>query len=90
MRVLLVEDDSMIGDVVSLALKDAAYAVDWVRDGHMALAAFDTQTYDLLLLDLGLPKKDGFEVLRVIRTRDNPVPVLIITARDAVEDRIGD
>ena len=88
MRVLLVEDDSMIGDVVSLALKDAAYAVDWVRDGHMALAAFDTQTYDLLLLDLGLPKKDGFEVLRVIRTRDNPVPVLIITARDAVEDRI--
>ena len=83
MRVLLVEDDSMIGDVVSLALKDAAYAVDWVRDGHMALAAFDTQTYDLLLLDLGLPKKDGFEVLR-----DNPVPVLIITARDAVEDRI--
>ena len=88
MRVLLVEDDSMIGDVVSLALKDAAYAVDWVRDGHMALAAFDTQTYDLLLLDLGLPKKDGFEVLRVIRARDNPVPVLIITARDAVEDRI--
>ncbi len=54
----------------------------------MALAAFDTQTYDLLLLDLGLPKKDGFEVLRVIRTRNNPVPVLIITARDAVEDRI--
>ena len=88
MRVLLVEDDSMIGDVVNLPLKDAAYAVDWVRDGHMALAAFDTQTYDLLLLDLGLPKKDGFEVLRVIRTRDNPVPVLIITARDAVEDRI--
>lgn len=88
MRILLVEDDLMVGEAISLALKDAAYAVDWLRDGQIALTTLDSQNYDLVLLDLGLPKKDGFEVLRVIRARDNPVPIVIITARDAVEDRI--
>ncbi len=88
MRILLVEDDHMIGEVVSLALKDAAYAVDWVRDGQRALAAIDSQHYDMALLDLGLPKKDGFEVLQTLRSRNNPIPVVIITARDAVEERI--
>ncbi len=88
MRILLVEDDHMIGEVVSLALKDAAYAVDWVRDGQRALAAIDSQHYDMALLDLGLPKKDGFEVLQTLRSRNNPMPVVIITARDAVEERI--
>lgn len=88
MRVLVVEDDAMIGEAVGNALKDASYAVDWVRDGSAALAAVGTQSYGIVLLDLGLPKKDGVEVLRSMRGRDNPVPVLIITARDGLEDRI--
>ena len=89
MRVLVVEDDAMIGEAVCLALKDASYAVDWVRDGVAALTAVGTQGYGIVLLDLGLPKKDGVEVLRSIRSRDNPVPVLVITARDGLEDRIS-
>lgn len=89
MRVLLVEDDRMIGESAHHALKDASYAVDWVRDGDAALAAIATQAYDLVLLDLGLPKRDGLEVLRNIRSKDNPVPVLVVTARDAVQDRIA-
>ena len=88
MRVLLVEDDRMIGEAVQQALKDATYAVDWVRDGQMALTTLDSQDYGMVLLDLGLPKKDGLEVLRAIRSKDNPVPLLVITARDTVKDRI--
>jgi two-component system OmpR family response regulator len=88
MRVLLVEDDGMIGEAVSHALGDASYAVDWVRDGEAASLALDTQAYDLVLLDLGLPKQDGIAVLRRLRSRGAPVPVVVITARDAVEDRI--
>jgi two-component system OmpR family response regulator len=88
MRVLLVEDDPMIGDAVQGALKDASYAVDWVRRGQAALDALVTQHYDLVLLDLGLPGKDGLEVLRAIRGREDPVPVVVITARDSLEDRI--
>ena len=89
MRVLLVEDDAMIGEVAQHGLKDASYAVDWVRDGAAALAAMATQNYDLVLLDLGLPKKDGIEVLRSIRGKANPVAVLVVTARDALQDRIA-
>ncbi|WP_061533348.1 response regulator transcription factor [Collimonas arenae] len=88
MRVLLVEDDRMIGEAVEQALKDATYAVDWVRDGQAALLAVGTQAYDAVLLDLGLPKRDGVTVLQSIRAQGNPVPLLIVTARDAVEDRI--
>ena len=88
MRVLLVEDDCMIGEAVQQALKDASYAVDWVRDGATASATLDSQDYSMVLLDLGLPKKDGMEVLRSIRTRNNTVPVLVITARDTLDDRI--
>lgn len=88
MRVLLVEDDPMIGAVVAEALKDASYAVDWVRDGQAALNTLADQVYGVVLLDLGLPKKDGLEVLRSIRSKDNPVPVLVITARDTLDDRI--
>lgn len=88
MRVLLVEDDRMIGEAVEQSLKDAAYAVDWVRDGETALTALDAQVYELVLLDLGLPKKDGFDVLRTLRSRNNPTPLLVLTARDSVEDRI--
>ena len=89
MRVLLVEDDRMIGQVVQDALKDASCAADWVENGHDALHALDTQYYDVLLLDLGLPRKSGLDVLTSLRARGNAVPVLIITARDALEDRIG-
>ena len=88
MRILLVEDDLMIGEAVQNALKEAAYAVDWVRDGSSAQLSAETQHYDLVLLDLGLPKKDGMHVLKAIRSRDNPVPLVIMTARDSLQDRI--
>jgi two-component system OmpR family response regulator len=88
MRILLVEDDLMIGDAIKSSLKDASYAADWVKNGLTALAALDTQTYDLVLLDLGLPGKDGLDVLDTIRERNNPVPLLIITARDGLDDRL--
>ena len=88
MRVLLVEDDRMIGEVVEHALKDASYAVDWVRDGVAASTALETQHYDVVLLDLGLPKKDGLAVLSDLRAQGNAVPVLLVTARDAIEGRV--
>ncbi|MES3000086.1 MAG: response regulator transcription factor [Pseudomonadota bacterium] len=89
MRVLLVEDDAMIGEAVLDALRADRYAVDWVRDGVMADTALRSESYDLVLLDLGLPKRDGLEVLRALRARHATVPVLIATARDAIGDRIA-
>ncbi len=86
MRVLLVEDDPMIGDAIQGALKDASYAVDWVRNGRTALTTLGCQHYDLVLLDLGLPGKDGLDVLASLRAKDDPVPLLIITARDGLDD----
>ena len=88
MRVLLVEDDPMIGEAIQEALKDASYATDWVKNGQTALNTLACQNYDIILLDLGLPGKDGLAVLNVIRAKDNPVPLLIITARDGLDDRI--
>jgi two-component system OmpR family response regulator len=88
MRVLLVEDDLMIGKAVQGALKDASYAADWVRNGQTAISTLACQHYDVILLDLGLPGKDGLDVLSSIRNQDNPVPVLIITARDGLDDRL--
>jgi two-component system OmpR family response regulator len=88
MRVLLVEDDSMIAEAVSIALKDAAYAVDWVKDGATASDVLKNGEYQAVLLDLGLPKHDGLEVLRRLRLAGKPVPVIVITARDGVEDRV--
>jgi len=88
MRILLVEDDPMIGDAVEGALKDAGYAVDWVTNGLTALSAMSSQAYDQVLLDLGLPGRDGLDVLESIRAQDNPVPLVIITARDSLEDRL--
>lgn len=88
MRVLLIEDDPMIGDAIQGALKDASYAADWVKNGQTALNTLACQNYDLILLDLGLPGKDGLDVLKSIRGNENPVPVLIITARDGLDDRI--
>ena len=89
MRLLLVEDDLMIGEAVLDALRTAHYAVDWVRDGAMADTALASNTYDLVLLDLGLPQRDGLAVLRTLRARGQVVPVLVATARDAVADRIA-
>jgi len=88
MRVLLVEDDRMIGEAVSQSLKEAAYAVDWVRDGQSAITSLQSQDYEVVLLDLGLPKVDGMDVLQQIRAKGNAVPVLVMTARDTLDDRI--
>ncbi|MDY7573801.1 response regulator transcription factor [Actimicrobium sp. CCI2.3] len=88
MRVLLVEDDIMIGEAIQGALKDASYAADWVKNGQTALTTLACQHYDLVLLDLGLPGKDGLEVLTSIRASGNPVPLLIITARDGLDNRV--
>ncbi|MBZ0225589.1 MAG: response regulator transcription factor [Comamonas sp.] len=88
MRVLLVEDDPMIGDAVHGALKDAACAADWVRDGRVALDTLATQRYDLVLLDLGLPGQDGLEVLARLRARKDAVPLIVITARDGLDVRL--
>ena len=88
MRVLLIEDDPMIGNAIQAALKDASYAADWVKNGQSALKSLDCQGYDIVLLDLGLPGKDGLTVLSSIRAKGNLVPLLIITARDGVGERI--
>ena len=88
MRLLLVEDDSMIGEAVLDQLRAEHYAVDWVRDGEMADTALLSQSYDLVLLDLGLPRRDGLEVLKALRGRKQRLPVLIATARDSVQQRV--
>ena len=88
MRVLLIEDDKMIGAAVQQALRDAAYAVDWVTDGETAIQAAENEAYEVALLDLGLPAADGREVLRRFRERGRRLPVIIVTARDGVDDRI--
>ncbi len=89
MRLLLVEDDRMIGDSVRRGLRQDGFAVDWVQDGQAAELALDAEPYDCVLLDLGLPKKDGMEVLRGLRAKRAAVPVVVITARDAVPDRVA-
>ena len=89
MRVLVVEDDPMIGEAVVAGLAADGYAVDWVRDGRSAELSMGTHAYSLVLLDIGLPARDGIEVLKAMRARKVDVPVLIITARDTVADRIA-
>ena len=88
MRLLLVEDDTMIGESVLDLLRAEHYAVDWVKDGEMAETALRTQSYDLVLLDLGLPRRDGLSVLRSMRARKERTPVLVATARDSIQQRI--
>jgi two-component system OmpR family response regulator len=89
MRLLLVEDDPMIGEAVQDLLRGASHAVDWARDGAQADTALRTTAYDLVLLDLGLPKMDGLDVLRALRARKDRTPVLVATARDAVAQRVA-
>jgi two-component system response regulator QseB len=89
MRLLLVEDDAMIGAAAQQGLRQEGHAVDWVRDGRAAELAIANGVYDLLLLDLGLPRRDGLAVLRELRARGSDLGVLVITARDAVADRIA-
>ncbi|RKP59007.1 response regulator [Pararobbsia silviterrae] len=88
MRVLLVEDDRMIAEGVRKALRTDGCAVDWVQDGASAITAAGSEPYDIVLLDLGLPKRDGLDVLRTLRSSGRDVPVMIVTARDAVSDRV--
>ena len=89
MRILVVEDDPMIAQAVLQALRDAAYAADWVRDGLAAAIALTHREHDAVLLDLGLPRRDGAQVLRQLRGEGNTIPVLVMTARDAIADRIS-
>ncbi|WP_079435872.1 response regulator [Zoogloea sp. LCSB751] len=88
MRVLLVEDDRLLGDGVKAGLTGAGFAVDWVRDGEAALAALGSESFAAVLLDLGLPRKDGVAVLTTLRATGNTVPVLVLTARDQVADKV--
>jgi two-component system OmpR family response regulator/two-component system response regulator QseB len=88
MRILLVEDDALLGDALEAGLKQAGHAVDWVRDGISADTALAAEDYAAVVLDLGLPRKDGIEVLRGLRAKKRSLPVLILTARDTVDDRI--
>ncbi len=88
MRILLIEDDDLLGDGLKTGLIQESYTVDWVQDGNLALSALKTQEYDLVILDLGLPGISGLDVLSHFRKAGNSTPVLILTARDHVEDRI--
>src|ERR1700733_961616 len=88
MRILLVEDDRMIGAGVVQALKDAAYAVDWITDGDVAGEETESIAYDVVLLDLGLPSKDGISILSQLRKRRHAVAVIILTARDGIDERV--
>lgn len=89
MKLLLAEDDPMIGASMEQGLRQAGFAIDWTRDGKSAELALQTGRYALLLLDLGLPRQDGLTLLKKIRQMDNVMPVLIVTARDAVADRVA-
>jgi DNA-binding response OmpR family regulator len=89
MRLLLVEDDALLGDGIKAGLKQAGFAVDWVQDGNMAQLALESEEYALLVLDIGLPKISGLDLLKWLRQRGSDLPVLMLTARDTVADRIG-
>jgi two-component system OmpR family response regulator len=88
MRILVAEDDAILADGVTRTLRQSGYAVDWVKNGVEADTALDTDDFDLLILDLGLPKKSGLDVLKRLRLRDSHLPVLILTALDGVNDRV--
>ncbi|HUD24766.1 MAG TPA: response regulator transcription factor [Burkholderiaceae bacterium] len=89
MRILLIEDDRMIGESIRAALRQDGSAVDWMRDGRSAETTLGTEQFDLVLLDLGLPQRDGVEILRAMRLRHDQTPVIVLTARDALQDRVN-
>jgi DNA-binding response OmpR family regulator len=89
LRILLVEDDDLLGSAVCKGLEQAGYAVDWLRDGRLAMHALHDGEPDILVLDLGLPGQDGLAILRDLRSRRSDLPVMILTARDTLDDRIG-
>ena len=88
MRILLVEDDELLGDAAKAGLSQYGYTVDWLKDGESAKLALKNESFDLVVLDLGLPKLSGLGLLRDVRASGNPTPVIILTARDTVEDRV--
>jgi DNA-binding response OmpR family regulator len=89
MRLLLVEDDAMIGESLREALRRQGFAADWVRDGRAADAVLASERFDAVLLDLGLPQRGGLEVLKAMRARGNATPVLVLTARDTLIDKVA-
>ncbi len=89
MRILLVEDDPQLGDGLTVGLRQAGFAVDWLKDGHLADQALQNESFELLILDLGLPRVDGMDVLKRLRGRGQTLPVLILTARDATGDKVN-
>lgn len=88
MRLLLVEDDPLLGDGIRVGLSQEGYTVDWITDGHTAIEALSTEPYDIALLDIGLPRHSGLDVLKNLRSQGNDLPVLILTARDTIDDRV--
>ncbi|MGB8857579.1 MAG: response regulator [Burkholderiales bacterium] len=88
MRILIVEDDPVLADGLQMSLRNAEYAVDWVADGAMADRVLKDEVYDVMILDLGLPKLDGFEVLKRLRARGSKLPVMILSAREGTDDRV--
>jgi two-component system OmpR family response regulator/two-component system response regulator QseB len=89
MRILLVEDDQQLGDGLTIGLRQSGFAVDWLKDGHMADQALQSEAFDLVVLDLGLPRLSGMEVLNRARQRGQTMPILILTARDATGDKVA-
>lgn len=88
MRILLVEDDQLLGDGLSAGLTQYGYTVDWLKDGQSALHALLTENFDLVVLDLGLPRRSGLDVLKTIRSKNISTPVVVLTARETVDDRV--
>jgi DNA-binding response OmpR family regulator len=88
MRILLVEDDALLGDALQAGLREAGHAVDWLRDGAAAEAALAAEQFAAVVLDLGLPRLSGLDLLRRLRARGDRTPVIVLTARDAVDDRV--
>jgi two-component system, OmpR family, response regulator len=88
MRILVAEDDAVLAEAVQHSLRHSGFAVDVVRNGAEADSALEADDFDLLILDIGLPKKSGLDVLKRLRTRDSRIPVLLLTALDAVSDRV--
>lgn len=89
MKILLVEDDVLLGDGVRVGLSQAGFIVDWLQNGEQALLATAVGHYDVMILDLGLPKIDGMNVLHTLRSRQDNIPVLVLTARDTLSDRVA-